>query len=91
MAFSQRGFGCVCSQDMLKGGNQKARRAAGRIADALAGLGVDHVNNHVDDVARGAELAVRAGHGDFAEQVLVHIAFEILRRHAALSPSSWMA
>ena len=62
---------------MVKSGNQEACSATGGIADTLTRLGIDKCNNHGNDVARRAKLAVRAGHGEPAEQVLIHVAFEV--------------
>ena len=50
----------VLAQDVLEGRDEKARRAAGRVADALARLRVHQRDDQVDDVARRAELAVGA-------------------------------
>src|SRR5699024_6568958 len=58
---------------VLAGGHEEARRAAGRIADLVARRRRHHVHHQLDDVARGAELAVHAGGGDLREQVLVQI------------------
>ena len=50
-----------------EGGDKKAGRAARGVADALARLRIHERNDQVDDVARGAELAVRAGRGRACE------------------------
>ena len=46
-------------------------------ADRLGRLGVEHLDHQPDDVARGAELAVDAGGGELAEQVLVEVALDV--------------
>ena len=51
----------VLAQDVDEGGDEKAGGAARRIAYPLAGLRIHQRHNHSDDVARGAELAIRAG------------------------------
>ena len=42
------------------------------------GLRVEHLDHHADDVARGAELAVRAGGVELAEEVFVEVALHVL-------------
>ena len=76
-AFEVGGFG-VLAQNVGERGNQKARRAARGIANALAGLRIHQFNDEVNDVARGAELAVRAGRGKFGKEIFIHIALEIV-------------
>ena len=56
----------VLPQNVGEGGDEEARRAARRIADALARLRVHQRHDQVDDVARRAELAVRAGRRQLA-------------------------
>ena len=65
-------------EEVLPGVDEEAAGAGGGIDDALAGLRVDHLHHHADDVARRAELAVGAGGVELAEQVLVEIALHVL-------------
>ena len=71
------GFG-VLAQNVGEGGDEEAGRAARGVADALARLRVDERDDQVDDVARRAELAVGAGRRQLAEEVLVHVALEVV-------------
>jgi hypothetical protein len=57
--------------------DQKARRAAGRVADHFGGLGVEQFDHELDDVARRAELAVDAGGAELAQHVFVEIALDV--------------
>ena len=57
--------------------HQKARGAAGRVADDLVRAGVHELHHHADDVAGGAELAVDAGGGDLGEDVFIHVALGV--------------
>ena len=68
---------------VFAGGDEKARRAAGGVADDVLRRGRGHLDHEADDVARGAELAVLAGGGDLAEHVFVEVALRvaILHRH----------
>ncbi len=66
--------GLVVSADVLGGRDEKARRAAGRVADKLAGFGVHHGHHHAADVLRRAELAVGARGRELREHVLVEVA-----------------
>ena len=68
---------------VLAGRDQKARRAAGRVADDIVRLRRRQLHHQLDDVARRAELAVLTGAGDLAEHVLVHVALgvAVLHRH----------
>jgi len=68
----------VLPQDVVVGGDEEAGRAASRVADAQAGLGSHERNDQVDDMARRAELTVGAGLRELAEQILIHVAFEIV-------------
>ena len=61
----------VLLQQVLHHADQEARRAAGRVADDLVGLRLDQIDHEPDDVPGRAELAVDAGRGQLAEQVLV--------------------
>ena len=70
-----------CSTQVLRGGDEEARRAAGRIADHVLGRGRGHVHHQLDDVARGAELAVLPGGGDLAEHVFVEVALGVAVGH----------
>ncbi len=51
----------VVLDEVLGGGDQEARRAAGRVADHVLGRGCGHVHHQLDDVARRAELPVLPG------------------------------
>ncbi len=80
-------FACLFRQlgdDVLIGPQQKAAGTAGRIGDAVAELRLHQVGHQLDDVARGAELAVLAGGGDLGEEHLVDIALDILKGLALL-------
>lgn len=76
-ALGQVSWFCVLTQDVGVRGDEKASGAAGGVADALTGLWVHHGHDHVDDVARGAELPVGALLAEATQQVLVHVALEI--------------
>ena len=65
--------------DVLIGAQQKAAGAAGRVADPVAQLRLHQFGHQLDDVARGAELAVLAGGGDLGEQHFVDIALDVLK------------
>ena len=78
------GFG-VLPQDVGEGGDEEAGRAARGVADALARLRVHEGDDQVDDVPRRAELAVRAGGRELAQQVLIHVALEVVPSWAARS------
>ena len=67
----------VLAQQVVIGLDQEAGGAAGRVADAVGRLGLQQLHHHADDVARGAELAVDAGGGELAEQVLVEVALGV--------------
>ena len=66
---------------VLRRGNEEARRAAGRVADRVLGRGGGHVHHQTDDVARRAELAVLSGGGNLAEHVLVEVALGVAVGH----------
>ena len=63
---------------------QETRRAAGRVADDVDGLGRGELHHQPDDVARRAELPVLSGGGDLAEHVLVDVALGVAFRHRHL-------
>ena len=73
----------IALAQVLAGGDEKARRAAGRVAEDVVRRGRGHLDHEADDVARGAELAVLAGGGDLAEHVFVEVALgvAVLHRH----------
>lgn len=53
------GFGrCIGRENVLEGGNQKSRRTSSGVKNGFVFLGVDHVHDEFNDVARGSELAV---------------------------------
>ena len=62
---------------MLHHADQEAAGAAGRVADDLGGLGLEQIDHQPDDVPGRAELAVDAGRGQLAEQVLVEVALGV--------------
>ena len=57
--------------------HQKARGAAGGVADGLVGLRVHQLDHHADDVARGAELPDPTGRGDLREDVFIDVALRV--------------
>src|SRR5712692_9862549 len=63
---------------MLPSIYKKAAGAGRRIADAIAGLRIDHFHHHANNVARRAELAVGAGGVKLGQQVLVEITLHVL-------------
>jgi len=67
----------VLLHQVVHGRHQEAAGAAGRVADDVVGLGVHHVHHQLDDMARGAELAVDAGGGELGEQVLVEVSLGV--------------
>ena len=73
----------VALAQVLARRDQEARRAAGRVADDVGGLGRSQLDHKPDDVARRAELPVLSGGGDLAEHVLVDVALGValLHRH----------
>ena len=73
-------FGVVVAQ-ILAGGDEEAAGAGGGVANDVLGLGGGEGHHELDDVARGAKLPVLAGAGDFAEHVLVEIAFGVAVVH----------
>ena len=70
--------------DVLIGAQQKAAGAAGRVGDLVAQLRLHQIGHQLDDVARGAELAVFAGGGDFGQQHFIDIALDVLKGLAVL-------
>ena len=73
-----RGHGAfvVCA-DVFGGGNEKSRRAAGRVADDVVGRGAQKRDHHVADVLGRAELPVAARGGELAEHVFIQIALHV--------------
>ncbi len=65
-------------------GHQKPAGSAGRIADDVRGLGLNHLHHQPDDVARRAKLPVLPGGGDLAQHVLVEIALGVAVLHGDL-------
>jgi hypothetical protein len=68
----------VFSQDVGECGDEEAGGAARGVADPLVGLRIHERGDEVDDVARGAELAVRAGGGELRKEILIHVPLEIV-------------
>jgi len=58
-------FGMLFAQEFARR-DEKAAGAAGRIADRIAGRRLGQLDHQLDDVARGAELAVLPGGRDLA-------------------------
>ena len=73
----------VVGNDIVVRGEQEAARAAGRVADLLAGLGRHGINDGADERPRGEVLPRSLGrlHGVFVEEPLVGIALDV-RAHA---------
>jgi|GEM_PF-2863311 len=65
--------------------DQKSRRAAGGIADHIAGPRLGQLNHELDDVTWGAELTVLPGTGDLPQHVFVEIALGVAVFHRHLS------
>ena len=59
--------------------NRKPAGAGRRVDEAIAWLRINEFDHEANEVARGAELAVLAGGGDFAKQVFEGIAHDVLR------------
>lgn len=64
--------------DILVGIEQEAGGATGGVADVMAELGIHQFTDELDNVARGAELAVFAGAADLVEQHFIDIALDVL-------------
>ena len=71
----------VMQAQRLANGYEKARRAAGRVADRVLGRGLGQFDHQLNDVARGAELAVLPGGGYLREHVLVEVALGVAALH----------
>ena len=71
----------VMAAQRLAHGYQKARCAAGRIADHILGRGLSQLHHQLNNVARRAELAVLPGSGDLREHVLVEVALGVAPMH----------
>ena len=59
----------------------EAASAAGRVAHDVRRHRPDEFDHELDDVARGAELAVLPGAGDLAEHVFVEVALGVAVLH----------
>lgn len=68
----------VLTQNMVEGGDKEPCRAARRISNALAGLWIHQRGDEVNDVSWGAKLAVCARGRELAEEILLHISFEVV-------------
>ena len=69
----------VVGLDVVAGGEQEAARAAGRVADRLAGGGLHDVDDGLDERARG-EILPGAGFGVLGvllQQAFVDLAFDV--------------
>ena len=62
----------------------EATSAAGKIAHDIPGHGLEDFHHELDDVARGAELAVLPGAGDLTEHVFVEVALGVAVLHGHL-------
>ena len=71
----------VMGVEILGGGDEETGGAAGGIADLVLGRGSGHVHHELDDVARGAELAVLSGACNFPEHVFVEVALGVAVGH----------
>ena len=67
----------VVGAEVLCAGHQKARRAAGGVADEVVRRGLHQLHHHVTDVFGCAELAVLTRCCQFAQHILVQIALHI--------------
>ncbi len=76
-ALDEAGPRRVGAEDVFRSGGQEAARATRRVADHVGRLGADDLDHHPDDVPRRAELAVDAGGGELAQQVLVQVALRV--------------
>ncbi len=65
-------------------GDEEAGSAASGIANDVFRLRRDHLDHELNDVARGAELAVLPGAGDLAEHVFVKVALRVAVLHRDL-------
>ncbi|MNP72629.1 hypothetical protein D3C76_1692190 [compost metagenome] len=61
--------------------DQEARRAAGGVTNGVARTRRHHLDDQLDDMARGAELAVLPGAGDLAEHVFVEVTLGVAILH----------
>ncbi len=68
----------VFAQDVREGRDEEAGSAAGRITNLLTRLRVDELDDKIDNVARRAELAVRARGRELREEVLVHVTLDVV-------------
>ena len=60
---------------------QEAGAPHGRVKNLVFESRLHELHHHVDNVARGSELAVFAGSGNLAEQVFIDIAHEVFVVH----------
>ena len=67
----------VVGAEVLRTGHQKARRAAGGVADEVVRRGLHQFHHHVADVLGRAELAVLPCGCQFAQHILVQVALHI--------------
>lgn len=86
VVFEDAGRG-VGFEDVLVGVDREGVRAAGQVADALAGTRGEHLRHHADDAARRAELAVAPGGVELADLAfgVGHIALERAAGRAQLA------
>ena len=67
----------VVGAEVLRTGHQKARRAAGGVADEVVRRGLHQFHHHVADVLGRAELAVLPCGCQLAQHILVQVALHI--------------
>ena len=71
----------VMLAQVFAGAHEEAAGVGGWIAQDFGGGGRGELDHEADDVARGAELAVLPGGGEFAEHVLVDVALGVAVVH----------
>ena len=67
----------VVGAEILRTGHQKARRAAGGVADQVVWRGLHQFHHHVTDVLGRAELAVFSCNCQLAQHILIQVALHI--------------
>ena len=73
-----RGHGVlVVGAEILRTGHQKARRAAGGVADKVVRRGLHQLHHHIADMLGRTELAVLTRRCQLAQHILVEVALHI--------------